>query len=782
MVVSTKPQYLSTNFEDKKIEITFNEYVNLKDQQKLFIVSPEAAKKPTLTTRGKSVVATFDDTLQKGLTYRLDFGNSIVDNNEGNTLQNFQFTFSTGDHIDSIMMIGQVLDAQSKDTVVGAFIKYFPAEMDSTYHTKGLDSTMHLSYADALFRTDSSGYFLADILQGKPYRIYAYLDNNSSHKYESGIDLIGFSDKIYNPLELPGFAFGYDTLAQRYVADSLQIVFNLFKEENLKRQTFLNGSRTLRNKIQFEFNTHNAAIYIDSMELSGIKKEWLIEDRSTNGDTLTYWIAPPTKAELDSLKDTIRARFIYLSQDSLFRYTPTVREQNLIHKTPKKQLSNEELKAQRDQERKERRNNRSASGSNSGNQPPQGAEQRGGAEQGDTQEGNAPQSDIPQEKPAIADSTTMPQDSVEVEEQQPTLGFRVEAKQLLNPENNIVMTFDYPLTLVDSSKIQLTQKITETKKGTRRGETAQSVVTESEIKPIVTIDGLQKVTISADWVYGAEYSLLIPDSTFHDITFLTNDTLVSKFTIMDPDKFGALTFDITGDPTTQKGTISSSTSLGSEESVIDSLLTIPSDTVEVSDTVEISDTVEVSNIEPIAQDEYTQEIDSIEILTNLSHSTAMDSIYMIENRSEPSKTEYIPELEQHVIDSLVKRYTTKPLIDQSDTLNTYYIVELIRIKQTGAIGASTSEKGSQEVVKSINKVKIGDKIEFKFLAPGDYFLRLTEDIDRNGKWTTGDLRNRIQPERTQIYSDKMGRKRFEAKENWVINEEVNIVEQIEGNF
>ena len=43
------------------------------------------------------------------------------------------------------------------------------------------------------------------------------------------------------------------------------------------------------------------------------------------------------------------------------------------------------------------------------------------------------------------------------------------------------------------------------------------------------------------------------------------------------------------------------------------------------------------------------------------------------------------------------------------------------------------------------------KNAFQYLPPGEYFLRIVEDVNMNGKWDTGDLSNEIQPERIMYY-------------------------------
>ncbi|MCD8073417.1 MAG: Ig-like domain-containing protein [Alistipes sp.] len=115
VVVAMDPAYGTTNFRDKRIYIEFDEYIQLKDQQKEFFTSPRMEKKPTLLIRGKGIQIDIGDTLRENTTYALNFGSSIADNNEGNPLYSFRYVFSTGDEIDSMIMSGYTVDAYRKD-------------------------------------------------------------------------------------------------------------------------------------------------------------------------------------------------------------------------------------------------------------------------------------------------------------------------------------------------------------------------------------------------------------------------------------------------------------------------------------------------------------------------------------------------------------------------------------------------------------------------------------------------------------------------------------------
>lgn len=326
-VVLCDPAPYTVNFAGKKITITFNEYVQLKDQQKLFFMSPASKRRPQLSIKGRSVVVEFRDSLDANTTYRLDFGSSIVDNNESNKLDGYSFVFSTGDQIDSLMMAGQVIDAATQDTLIGAFINYFDARADSSR----LDSLMYLSRAEAVFRTDSSGYFVADILKEKPYRVYAFLDNNGDQRYQAGADMVAFLDSTYNPVDMPPFSFEYDSVKKRMQIEDMQLRFELFTEKGRFRQNFVSHSRTGRNKLNLAFATPE--VHYDSLLLTGVDTTWLIKESNTAGDSISYWIAPPTVEQFKTLPDSISGTFVYERQDSAFRFFPKKEKLNFYSKT-----------------------------------------------------------------------------------------------------------------------------------------------------------------------------------------------------------------------------------------------------------------------------------------------------------------------------------------------------------------------------------------------------------------------------------------------------------------
>ncbi|MBV5312972.1 MAG: Ig-like domain-containing protein [Prolixibacteraceae bacterium] len=72
----------------------------------------------------------------------------------------------------------------------------------------------------------------------------------------------------------------------------------------------------------------------------------------------------------------------------------------------------------------------------------------------------------------------------------------------------------------------------------------------------------------------------------------------------------------------------------------------------------------------------------------------------------------------------------------------------------------------------LQKIQVfGDgKIEFPYLKPEKYIIRLMMDPNKNGKWDTGFLSGNIQPERVVYYPKVIKvRSNFDIKENWEIN-------------
>ena len=558
LVVSTVPVQKAANFKGRRILLNFNEYVALRDQQKEFVISPPNlnGSKPTLTVKGRSIQVDFQEQPDSNTTYRLDFGNAIADNNEGNRLGDYAFIFSTGPQIDTLLMSGLTVDAQTRDSVIGAMVFFFDAAADSV---ASRDSTLFNARPDAVFRSDSSGFFLADILRDKDYRVYAILDKNGNQRYESGADYVAMLDTVYNPTRMPDFDMWIEPAAgrkgPRRQIDPPQLRFELFMEEPVRRQTVLGTSRPERQKLEIVFNAVRQAEIV-SFAPVGLDSTWLTRENGIKGDTVWYWIAPPTRADAEALQDTIRARISYMTQDSLWNPQLKTEELTFVHRivdpTARGRKSNtayaDSVKKVKEARRKAKRAARLQK------------KWLKVARQISRRRGDPKRTDAE----LLADSTLFKQVDVDTtqtdkprrEDELPVknpFGFEVMAANPLNPENHIRLLFNYPLRSVDDARIRLT-KLSEGQSSLPSRDRQSAVAepgkkTETPEPFTVELDSATRrlLTIRADWKADDEYSLLIPDSVFTDIAFQANDTLQSTFKVADSSKFGTVIIELNED-------------------------------------------------------------------------------------------------------------------------------------------------------------------------------------------------------------------------------------------
>lgn len=292
-----------------KIYIEFDEYVQLKDQQKEFYTSPAMKKKPTVTMRGKGIVVQLRDTLEPNTTYALDFGSMIRDNNEGNPLNGMRYVFSTGDEVDSMMMSGYTADGYKADSVSKTFIWFFPA--DSVEWVPEYDSTIFKYKPAVIARAQTNGVFIAQNLKPVDYRIYAYEDKNDNQLYEPGSDQIGFAEGLYNPAKMPDFMMWYDSL-RNYVTAAPQVYVRMFTDEAFRRQLLAETARPLQHQAMLYFKA--ARPEIRALRFDSIPAERVIVDPQTVGrDTVALWFHLPAA----ELPDTIKGEITYMRHDSL---------------------------------------------------------------------------------------------------------------------------------------------------------------------------------------------------------------------------------------------------------------------------------------------------------------------------------------------------------------------------------------------------------------------------------------------------------------------------------
>lgn len=84
------------------------------------------------------------------------------------------------------------------------------------------------------------------------------------------------------------------------------------------------------------------------------------------------------------------------------------------------------------------------------------------------------------------------------------------------------------------------------------------------------------------------------------------------------------------------------------------------------------------------------------------------------------------------------------------------------------------------IVRRQKGVTAGQTVIFSYLKAGSYYLRIVRDSNQDGKWETGSLTHRLQPEMVRmVIGTRKEDKIFIAKENWNVEEVINLTKLFE---
>lgn len=268
------PKNFSTQFTGNEIKLQFDEYVKLKDFSKQLIVSPPLEKNVLVypQTASKSFVFKISDTLKPNTTYSFNFGESIQDNNEGNTLKPFVFVFSTGDYIDSLELKGKIKEnllkeVEGKTTVM--LYEYNKSYSDSLIYKKKPYFVCQAS--------DETKEFNFKNVKAGTYKLIAIQDKNNSYTFEPKEEKIAFYPE---PITIPDSAF---------------YIMELFKEELITKTykpTQNSGSKYI---MGYQGDITNIGISLIEKDTEKKLKYNKIQDK----DSLEIWLP---KIEKDTIE------------------------------------------------------------------------------------------------------------------------------------------------------------------------------------------------------------------------------------------------------------------------------------------------------------------------------------------------------------------------------------------------------------------------------------------------------------------------------------------------
>lgn len=323
VVVNEVPVSFTKNFNKKRVEVYFNEFVQLKDINEKFVISPPMKKNPKVSLRGKYILVSLPDSLKENTTYSLDFADAIVDNNEGNPLGYYRYVFSTGDIIDTLELSGTVVNAESNEPMVNAMVGLY---------AEHADSLPLLQMPDYIARSDSSGNFRLTNLREAVYRVVAMSDENKDKKYTPEDEMFAFLDSTVLPVVMPMVKtdtfkiiqqiIGRDTITSDSIVTSEYLAYgpgNLYLRMFQEKETQLylsDDKREMREKLDFVFsipgdNRLTVEVW-DTLSADPLPKDWYIREHTVGNDTITLWIKDSTVYK----RDTLNVILTYLRTDS----------------------------------------------------------------------------------------------------------------------------------------------------------------------------------------------------------------------------------------------------------------------------------------------------------------------------------------------------------------------------------------------------------------------------------------------------------------------------------
>lgn len=323
-IVGTSPSFGGTNVKTKKIVLQFDENIKLDNPSEKVVISPPQINQPDIDATGKKITVTLNDSLKPGVTYTIDFSDAIADNNEGNPMADYAFTFSTGENVDTFQISGYVLDASNLEPIKGIMVGLYSIGVDEEDIPDSIFTTREF---ERVSRTDAAGHFIIKGLNPEiQYRVFALKDMDQNFLFSQKAEMLGFSRQIISSSAKPDIrpdtvwhdSIYYDSIVYtpytHFYPDD--IVITAFTEEGQNRALM----KRERNQLEF-FSLYFTAPDSTLPEITGLNfnaTDAFIVESNERKDTLTYWIR-------DSLvynKDTLSMAITYNATDTLGQLVP----------------------------------------------------------------------------------------------------------------------------------------------------------------------------------------------------------------------------------------------------------------------------------------------------------------------------------------------------------------------------------------------------------------------------------------------------------------------------
>ena len=486
-VVGSMPKEQSIGIGNKKITIFFDEYIKLDNPSEKVVISPPQLEQADIRTQGKRITVELKDSLKPNTTYTVDFSDAISDNNEGNPMGNYTFTFSTGDHIDTLEVGGTVLEAENLEPIKGILVGLYDIG-DGSSEFSATDTLLRSAPMQRVSRTDSRGRFHVKGVAPGRYRVFALQDVDANYVWNAKSEKVAFLHTVVVPTSKPDVR--QDTLWRDslHIADIVQTGYTHFLPDDLvlraftEKQTdryYIKSERTEANnfKIYFSYG-HEKLPRIRPLDFDSTST--IIVEPTVNQDTITYWLADTALVN----RDTLTVEMNYFANDTtgvLREHTDTL---TLLSKQPySRRLKQQQEAFEKWQKQQERRRKRG--------QPVQ---------------------------------ESMPAPDLKMEYMVPSG---------LDPDHNLAFKSPTPLVKADTAAIHLYQKID------TLWYRAHYLFGEKPGYP-------RNYQLISEWQPGSEYSLEIDSAAFVDIYGTASRAYKQGFKVRSTDEYATVVITLSG--------------------------------------------------------------------------------------------------------------------------------------------------------------------------------------------------------------------------------------------
>ena len=342
-VVGASPTEKATGVKTRKLHIRFNEFIKIENATENVVVSPPQLESPDIKAGGKSIDIELKDSLKANTTYTVDFSDAITDNNEGNPLGNYTYSFSTGEHIDTMEVSGWVLAAENLEPVKGILVGLYANLADSAFRTQPM-----LRVA----KTDGRGHFVIRGIAPGKYRVYALQDVDGDYHLTQKGEEMAFNREIIVPSSKPDVR--QDTLWRDSLRiDSIsRVSYTHFLPDNIMLRAFTHiqtdrfftkAERTLPECFSLVFTAgSNELPQLRGLNFNNAERAFIVMPTAKK-DTITYWIKDSALIN----QDTLRMQMQYWSTDTTGQLRMKQDTIEVLAKTPyAKRLKEKQKKAE----------------------------------------------------------------------------------------------------------------------------------------------------------------------------------------------------------------------------------------------------------------------------------------------------------------------------------------------------------------------------------------------------------------------------------------------------